>query len=83
MSETTQGEMASLRLNAAVDGELDALAMAQFERDCADDPALAERHESLRALRDAARTHAATQRAPESLRRRVAEALEQEQGFPQ
>ena len=53
-----------LRLNAALDGELDAMASLAFEREMRDDPALAAEYERLAALRDAIRRHAPVRRRP-------------------
>jgi anti-sigma factor RsiW len=59
-------------LHAALDGELDAMGMVEFERALASNPALAARHEQLVALRGAMRDHANDQRAPDVLRQKIA-----------
>ena len=59
-------------LQAAVDGELDARGVLEFERARAGDPALAARYEQLVALRSALRGRAADLRAPAALRDRIA-----------
>jgi len=61
-----------LRLNAAVDGELDAMASLEFERAMRADPALAAEYRRLGALRDAVRRHAPREAAPRALADRVA-----------
>lgn len=61
-----------LRLNAAVDGELDAMAQLTFEREMRDDPALAAEYQRLAALRDAVRRCATREAAPQALRDRIA-----------
>jgi anti-sigma factor RsiW len=61
-----------LRLNAALDGELDAMASLDFEREIRDDPALAADYRRLTALRDAVRHHAPREAAPEALADRIA-----------
>jgi anti-sigma factor RsiW len=60
-----------LRLNAALDGELDAANLISFERDLRSDPALAARYRELEALRAAVRRHAVPERAPAALVDRV------------
>ncbi len=57
----------SLRINAALDGELDAANALAFERDLAADPALADEHRELEAVRDAVRRHAPREIAPKAL----------------
>ncbi len=57
----------NLRLNAALDGELDALNRLAFERDLAADPALAAKYRALEALRDAVRRHVPREAAPKAL----------------
>ncbi len=57
----------SLRLNAALDGELDAANALAFERDLAADPALAAEYRELEAARDAIRRHAPRETAPKAL----------------
>ena len=61
-----------LRLNAALDGELDAMASIAFERELRDDPALAAEYRRLAALRDAVRRHAPREAAPQALADRIA-----------
>jgi anti-sigma factor RsiW len=61
-----------LRLNAALDGELDAMGSLEFERELSDDPALAAEYRRLRALRDAVRRHAPREIAPQALADRIA-----------
>jgi anti-sigma factor RsiW len=61
-----------LRLNAALDGELDAMGSLELERALRDDPALAAEYSRLAALRDAVRRHAAREAAPRALADRVA-----------
>ncbi len=60
-----------LLLQAAVDGELDAAAMIEFEARLAADPALAAKHARLVALREAIARRAPRPKAPEALRARV------------
>jgi anti-sigma factor RsiW len=61
-----------LRLNAALDGELDAMGLRAFEREMRDDPALAVEYRRLAALRDAIRRHAPREPAPQALADRIA-----------
>ena len=61
-----------LRLNAALDGELDPMASVAFEREMRDDPALAGEYRRLAALRDAIRRHAPREAAPQALAERIA-----------
>ena len=61
-----------LKLNAALDGELDAMAELAFEREMRDDPALAAEYRRLGALRDAVRRHAPREAAPQALSDRIA-----------
>jgi anti-sigma factor RsiW len=61
-----------LRLNAALDGELDAMGSLEFEREMSDDPALAAEYRRLAALRDAVRRHAPREAAPQALANRIA-----------
>ena len=61
-----------LRLNAALDGELDAMAQLAFEREIRDDPALAAEYRRLAALSDAIRRHAPREAAPRALAERIA-----------
>ena len=60
-----------LLLHAALDGELDAAGAIETERVLASDPILASEYAGLKALRQAIRTHAPRESAPESLRARV------------
>jgi anti-sigma factor RsiW len=61
-----------LRLNAALDGELDAMASLEFEREMRDDPGLAAEYRRLAALRDVVRRHAPREAAPQALVDRIA-----------
>jgi anti-sigma factor RsiW len=61
-----------LKLNAAIDGELDAMASLAFEREMRDDPALAAEYRRLAALRDAVRRQAPREAAPRALADRIA-----------
>ena len=61
-----------LRLNAALDGELDAMGSLEFERDLRDDAALAAEYRRLTELRDAVRRHAPREAAPQALADRIA-----------
>jgi anti-sigma factor RsiW len=61
-----------LRLNAALDGELDAMSSLEFERELRDDPALATEYRRLTELRDAVRRHAPREAAPQALADRIA-----------
>jgi anti-sigma factor RsiW len=61
-----------LRLNAALDGELDAIGSLEFEREMRDDPAIAAEYRRLTALRDAVRRHAQREAAPQALADRIA-----------
>jgi anti-sigma factor RsiW len=61
-----------LRLNAALDGELDAMASLEFERELRDDPAIAAEYRRLTALRDAVRLHTPREAAPQALADRIA-----------
>ena len=61
-----------LRLNAALDGELDAMASLEFEREMRDDPAIAAEYRRLTAVRDAVRRHAPREAAPQALADRIA-----------
>jgi anti-sigma factor RsiW len=61
-----------LRLNAALDGELDAMASLAFEREMRDDPAIAAEYRRLTMLRDAVRRHALREVAPRALADRIA-----------
>jgi anti-sigma factor RsiW len=61
----------TLLLNAALDGELDAVGMINVEAKLAADPALAAEYARLVALRNAVRMRAPRPRAPDSLRARA------------
>jgi anti-sigma factor RsiW len=61
-----------LKLNAALDGEFDAMGSLQFERELSEDPALAAEYRRLTALRDAVRRHAPREAAPQALADRIA-----------
>jgi anti-sigma factor RsiW len=61
-----------LRLNAALDGELDAMASLAFERELRKDPAFAAEYRRLAVLRDAVRRHAPRETAPQALAERIA-----------
>ncbi len=74
---------AAWMLNAAADGELDAMSLASFERHCAGDPALAARYAQMRALRGAMRGASANLRAPDDLRARIAAMAAGESAAPQ
>ena len=56
-----------LRLNAALDGELDAANALALEQELAADPALAAEYRTLQAVRDAVRRHAPREAAPKAL----------------
>jgi anti-sigma factor RsiW len=61
-----------LRLNAALDGELDAMGSLAFERELRDDLTLAAEYQRLSNLRDAVRQHAPREAAPQALADRIA-----------
>jgi anti-sigma factor RsiW len=61
-----------LRLNAALDGELDAMGSLEFERDMRGDAALAAEYRRLTQLRDTVRRHAPREAAPQALADRIA-----------
>jgi anti-sigma factor RsiW len=61
-----------LRLNAALDGELDAMGSLEFEREMRDDAALAAEYRRLAQLRDAVRRHAPREAVPQALADRIA-----------
>jgi len=61
-----------LRLNAALDGELDAMGLLAFERELRDDPALAADYDRLAALSAAVRRHSPREAAPQGLVSRIA-----------
>jgi anti-sigma factor RsiW len=60
-----------LRLNAALDGELDAMGSLAFERELRDDPAIAAEYQRLTKLRDAVRRHVPREAAPQALADRI------------
>jgi anti-sigma factor RsiW len=60
-----------LRLNAALDGELDAIGSLAFERELRNDPAIAAEYQRLTKLRDAVRRHALREAAPQALADRI------------
>jgi anti-sigma factor RsiW len=61
-----------LKVNAALDGELDAMASLEFERQMREDLELASEYRRLAALRDAVRRHAPREAAPQALADRIA-----------
>ncbi len=61
-----------LRLNAALDGELDAMSALEFERDLRADAALAAEYRRLEALREAIGRHTPREAAPKALVDRIA-----------
>jgi anti-sigma factor RsiW len=61
-----------LRLNAALDGELDAMGSLAFERELREDPALSAEYRRLAALRAAVQRHAPREAAPRALADRIA-----------
>jgi anti-sigma factor RsiW len=61
-----------LKLNAALDGELDAMGSLAFERELRDDQAFAAEYRRLTTLRDAVRRHAPREAAPQALADRIA-----------
>jgi anti-sigma factor RsiW len=62
----------TLRLNAALDGELDPMSSLELEREMGADPALAAERERLRALREAILRHAPRDAAPQALVDKIA-----------
>ncbi len=62
----------ALRLNAALDGELDAVNGLEFERALGTDMALAADYRRLEALREALRRHVPREEAPQALVDRIA-----------
>jgi anti-sigma factor RsiW len=60
-----------VRLNAALDGELDAMGSLEFEREMRDDAALAAEYQRLTTLREAVRRHAPREAAPQALADRI------------
>jgi anti-sigma factor RsiW len=73
----TEADEKALRLQAALDGELDAAGMLAFERACAEDPALAAEFTRLTSLDETLRRAAPIEPAPEHLRARMAALGEQ------
>ncbi len=71
MSGEANGGDRSFMLHAVLDGELDAQAALEMERALATDPKLAAEHAQLVALRQAIRTQAPRESAPDTLRARV------------
>jgi anti-sigma factor RsiW len=61
-----------LRLNAALDGELDTMGSLEFEREMRDDVALDADYQRLTELRDAVRRYAPREIAPQALVDRIA-----------
>ena len=61
-----------LRINAALDGELNAMASLEFEREMRADPALAAEYRLLAATRDAIRRYAPREAVPQALADRIA-----------
>ena len=62
----------TLRLNAALDGELDAANWLELEREMRADPALAAQYQLLASTREAIRRHAPREAAPRALAARIA-----------
>jgi anti-sigma factor RsiW len=62
----------ALRLNAALDGELDAMSGLEFERALGADAALATDYRRLQDLREAVRRHVPREEAPQALVDRIA-----------
>jgi len=73
---------ASLRVNAAIDEELDAANALQFERDLASDPTLHALHARLSAASEAVRRAAPKESAPSELRARVLRLTEVREARP-
>ena len=72
MNEDSTGKaQMRLRAQAALDGELDAGHALQFERDLANDPALRAYYEKLAMTREAIRSGAPREAAPDALRARI------------
>ena len=61
-----------LKLNAALDGELDAAHWLELERDMRDDPALAAQYRLIASTREATHRHALREAAPRALVERIA-----------
>jgi anti-sigma factor RsiW len=74
---TEQDVIRRLRLNAMLDGELDAMSAFEVERELEGDPALRAELERLEALRRALRAHAPQTPAPDALRARLIATVEQ------
>ncbi len=70
MTDSSPNDRA-LRLNAALDGELDAANGLEFERALGADAALATDYRRLQALREAVRRHVPREEAPQSLVDRI------------
>ena len=66
----------ALRLNAALDGELDAANGLEFERALGTDAVLATDYRRLQALREAVRRHVPREEAPQALVDRIAELMQ-------
>jgi anti-sigma factor RsiW len=62
----------TLRLNAALDGELDAANWLELEREMRADPALAAQYRLIASTREAIRRHAPREAAPRALADRIA-----------
>ncbi len=73
---------ASLRVNAAIDEELDAANALQFEQDLASDPTLRALHARLSAASEAVRRAAPKESAPSELRARVLRLAEVREARP-
>jgi anti-sigma factor RsiW len=67
----TENDDRILRLQAALDGELDAMSALELEQAMRDDYALAAEYRGLAALREAVRRHAPRERAPQGLADRI------------
>jgi anti-sigma factor RsiW len=72
MSDSDPRQDRLLRLNAALDDELDAAHRIELERELAHDPQLSASLRRLSAVREAVRRHATAEPAPASLRSAVA-----------
>ena len=79
MTNQISDDRANMMLNAALDGELDAMGVLEFERALASDSKLAARYDQLMTLRGAMRASAGTLRAPDALRARI-EAMAKQEG---
>ncbi len=71
MSDMAGGDRAMYLMNAALDGELDAMGALEFERAVAADAALKARYDQLTALRGALRGRAGDMRASDALRAKI------------